>query len=667
MIRRSSIVTYAFVLLAAAGLLSAGLFRKHMDARSQDLQLSSLNEKVEKEHPELALLTVLPGGLRAPFISYQWIRAQELQQDGRYHDALQRASWICALQPRFPGVWDFQAWNMAWNISVETHTPEERWKWVYNGIKLLRDEGIPMNPRSLMLYKSLGWTFFSKVGGDTDEMNYVYKQRWAQQMQHLLGAPPFGRTQNAIAAFEPIAAAPLNKNLPPDPKRLIQADQLKVLQRDAEVDSYARMLDAKGVGVDRSLLKAYNRLSMDHAARSARGMRLRDAAGQVRMLRFLPPNVFSEEGILAQRMNEHDAAQARSERELFQLINSPDHTAARSKMLAFVRAQLLYNEYKMDPQFMLELMKRYQVPLDWRLAQAHGLYWLTYGIKVCDSWKRADINALNTDRTALYCLKDLTWYGLLLYSDDVNDPDNPEVQLAADVRYIEPTHQQNIRFIKDVSKTQGVAFEENAFRDAHRNYLQTAIQMLYPADRIPEAQAYFEYMKKEYNMRGTVWDHADVVDYVNDTINNEGKPIPSVANGQVTMALRSAMLALRNNNVALFDYYYGYARRVYNLYQSNAVPRNKFKYSFEEASMSMMVNIIIDPAFTLVESLTLGDRADIFRNAAALPPDKMNPQVVIMAYDVFRDMPTLRLECDIAGFSFDAIFQPPPGAAVDSP
>ena len=40
---------------------------------------------------------------------------------------------------------------------------------MYGGAKLLRDKGIPRNPKSLMLYKELAWIFFDKMGGFMDD------------------------------------------------------------------------------------------------------------------------------------------------------------------------------------------------------------------------------------------------------------------------------------------------------------------------------------------------------------------------------------------------------------------------------------------------------------------------------------------------------------------
>ena len=52
------------------------------------------------------------GAFRGLVVDVLWMRADSLQQEGRYFDAKQLAEWISMLQPRFAKVWDFQAWTV---------------------------------------------------------------------------------------------------------------------------------------------------------------------------------------------------------------------------------------------------------------------------------------------------------------------------------------------------------------------------------------------------------------------------------------------------------------------------------------------------------------------------------------------------------------------------
>ncbi len=69
--------------------------------------------------PLLAFTTVALGGFRGLISNFLWIRANDLQQDDKFFEAAQLADWITKLEPTFAQVWLFQAWNMAYNISVK--------------------------------------------------------------------------------------------------------------------------------------------------------------------------------------------------------------------------------------------------------------------------------------------------------------------------------------------------------------------------------------------------------------------------------------------------------------------------------------------------------------------------------------------------------------------
>jgi hypothetical protein len=82
---------------------------------------------------------------------------------------------------------------MAWNISVKfkENGPgnySDRWRWIENGIELLRDSGLRYNPDDTLLYQQLGWIFQSKLGQNMDDANIFYKTEWAKEMTPFFGA-----------------------------------------------------------------------------------------------------------------------------------------------------------------------------------------------------------------------------------------------------------------------------------------------------------------------------------------------------------------------------------------------------------------------------------------------------------------------------------------------
>ena len=132
--------------------------------------------------PLVAFTTVALGGFRGILADVLWMRAGTLQDEGRYFELVQLSDWIVKLQPRSPAIWAYHAWNMAYNLSALMSTPAEKWRWVRNGLVLLRDEGMVYNPGSPRLHQELAWMFFHKLGTDYDSAAGYYRQQWAAEV-----------------------------------------------------------------------------------------------------------------------------------------------------------------------------------------------------------------------------------------------------------------------------------------------------------------------------------------------------------------------------------------------------------------------------------------------------------------------------------------------------
>jgi hypothetical protein len=142
---------------------------------------------LENAPPMLAFTTKALGGFRGLIVNALWIRANELQEEGKYFEMVQLADWITKLQPSLSSVWIHLAWNMAYNISVKLNDPADRWKWVRHGTELLRDEALRYNPKEPQLYRELAWFFQHKMGHFLDDAHQHYKVEWAREMAAVLG------------------------------------------------------------------------------------------------------------------------------------------------------------------------------------------------------------------------------------------------------------------------------------------------------------------------------------------------------------------------------------------------------------------------------------------------------------------------------------------------
>ena len=141
----------------------------------------------ETRSPEADLVIAGLGGFRGIIAEVVWFRADRLQDEGRYSEMAQLANILTTLEPHTPEVWAYAAWNLAYNISVMMPTPEDRWRWVEAGLKLLRDDGLRLNPGSPDLHREIAWLFLAKIGGAIDEASGVYAAKWRAEVESAAG------------------------------------------------------------------------------------------------------------------------------------------------------------------------------------------------------------------------------------------------------------------------------------------------------------------------------------------------------------------------------------------------------------------------------------------------------------------------------------------------
>jgi hypothetical protein len=637
---RPRLVQAAWLTIAAAFLTLAVLMRSPLDRMSQTYGLVSKDNRVMANHPEYSFYQMLPGAFRSLLNTFLWIRHDQLKEAGQYHEAVQLAEMRCRLQPRNPYTWEFCSWDLAWNISVTAQTPQERYRWVTQGIRLLRDEALEYNPRSLVIYRQIGWIFATKMAGNTDDMHMYYKRRWASEMQHLLAAPPMSETSEVIKAFAPVAEAPIDKTPEKQGKEDIQSKCLRWLTDpncvvegaggnpwyDPQVAKYVDRLKDAGIGAGYDLLEAYNRFSRDDAAE---------------IVRIVPAG--------ATNGRESKASE---------VINDPQFVAARGKLLAFVRAQLLWNKYRMDPVWMLELMKTYG-PIDWRLTSSHGLYWVTMGLHVAQDVSPTNVDTLNTDRTVQNCLKDLTWNGRLRYLENPDDPNAPNIVQWADWRFMITTLNDFKKWIKLVVEAEKGHFDENTFRAGHINYVLAVIQMLYIMDRPKEAQGLLDELRKEYHLSGPEWDR-DLKDIVDDRIHREMRqgspPTPELASQQITAALATYFARQSAGDKKGSQWYLNYARDFHRQWQVNAVKRLRQEIPEGEIldafNYYWKANILAE---FLVHPGVHGYKIDLVTRSVLYGDQTIETRQVM--YDMIA--PFLKEQCRVEGLDFNKAFPEP--------
>jgi hypothetical protein len=176
-------IFYLFLLLL---LLGAVAFSQSLVNRQRSQLSVTYMEPIQNAPPLMRFASETLGGFRGVLSTILWMRINEMQMDGKFFEMQQLSEWITKLQPHTPRVWTDRAWNLAYNISVKEKNTSDRWKWVYAGISLLRDEAIQYNPHEPELYWELAWTFQHKMGQDMDVAQRRYKNTWINMMTDVL-------------------------------------------------------------------------------------------------------------------------------------------------------------------------------------------------------------------------------------------------------------------------------------------------------------------------------------------------------------------------------------------------------------------------------------------------------------------------------------------------
>ena len=156
------------VRVAVVALLALSALAEHLLAAARPVKAPALQESA------FAAL----GGLRSIAAEVIWFRADRLQEEGRYVELSQLAGTLTLMEPHTPEVWSYAAWNLSYNVSIMMATHEDRWRWVTAALKLLRDDGLRLNPTSAELYRELAWMFQLKIGANLDAASYLYRRKW---------------------------------------------------------------------------------------------------------------------------------------------------------------------------------------------------------------------------------------------------------------------------------------------------------------------------------------------------------------------------------------------------------------------------------------------------------------------------------------------------------
>ncbi|MCX5658482.1 MAG: hypothetical protein NTW19_02015 [Planctomycetota bacterium] len=640
------VVQILAVLSLIASLTAAGFVSPYVNRERMAHQRVIGEELARSMPPHMAVFTVGLSVFRGIAVDVLWYRANALKDEGKYFEANQLSQWITALQPKFVQVWIFHAWNMAYNISVATNTPDERWEWVNKGLILLREQGIVANPKSHALYSYLNWMFYHKVGMFSDDMNWYYKARMALEWQEVMGDVPDGQTtQEAIDTFAKIAESPDTL-----PELISQYPEVKpVLQRLSDNDFPQP---------DERFCREYGRIQMYVLNTGAQLMGY--------SLKHPLPGVSDK---------------------LCKIMDDAELAPGLARVIAYARNRVITDRYRMNPDRMLDLMKTYG-PMDWRHAAAHACYWSSLGTAIAEDeaarrgetkpkkaddkkadgktadakpagpeelskTKTRDIELLNTYRGSIHAMQELMFRGKISFDPAVNPP---RIDLMPDPRFF-AAYEHAMELAYDYMATtdpKGVAGAKNAFEDGHLNFLTTAMQFSYFYGEMSQARDYYDKIARLYGKKYPGKYDRPMEDLIRDNMVNNLDTMYHTQQFIDSMFQQAFTRGLMNGRPQVYERFLGLAKMVHSHWNEG---RDKLFFRAEIGRDRQL--LLPFPELLQVSYITF------MRSNGLNPVTRARVWVIspielrLATYDKIRDLAVVA--ASQAGLDPDLAFPEPPG------
>ncbi len=582
---RDKIIQISFLAVLIGALAGAGGLLRPIIDDADEARLRYTDVSIEGAPPIVALGTAI-GALRGLVVDYLWIKVNIMKEKGLFYEVMSDADLITKLQPRFGQVWSFHGHNMAYNVSVMTDTPEERWAWVKAGVDLVRNSGIRHNPNDLQLHKELAFWFSHKIDGVSDDAHLHYKRQFAKEWHVLLGAPPY-EAESRLAWIKAIADAPdtlaqLEKKNP----------DVKVLV-DELTEALAGFNTQNQFALDKGFL---NNIGMWRASKTSTFAK----ALELEVL-------FKRNDPIYQAMDD--------------ILGNPENREAAVQLTLFLRKKVLLEDYNMDPQLMYEYT-RDTGPLDWRHPQSHALYWARRGSQFGDSRYKEDDNLpkiMNNDRIFIQSMQALARTGTM--NVDPFSEDNPGK--LADNRWIDVLDDYFRNLYDKHYDSRGAGGD--TFAGFYENFMKSAVRLLFRAGERERAQNILDRLDDLFGRGGLVPNMAYSVPldmFVQQETFGAYLEQPWAAYGDVQAALmRGYREGLLLGREGVLEDAIKFARDLTLYFKESE--NFDFVNKFGEARMTALVTdldrsiadvfafVLIDQEMPLVDRLTIYNRAPV--------------------------------------------------------
>ena len=110
-------------------------------------------------------------GLRGIAVNVLWSQANEQKKNGDFDGLNSTLQALTKIQPSFIRVWEYQAHNLAYNVSMEFDDYEYRYHWVKKGLNFLKG-GIRYNKQDHRITDNLGFFTGNKMGKSDEKDSF---------------------------------------------------------------------------------------------------------------------------------------------------------------------------------------------------------------------------------------------------------------------------------------------------------------------------------------------------------------------------------------------------------------------------------------------------------------------------------------------------------------
>ncbi|OPZ31209.1 MAG: hypothetical protein BWZ02_00348 [Lentisphaerae bacterium ADurb.BinA184] len=162
------------------------------------------------------------------------------------------------------------------------------------------------------------------------------------------------------------------------------------------------------------------------------------------------------------------------------LLDAPQQAEARATVDVWLRVRWLRDRWKLDAGAIRDLNARYG-DLDWRLPEAHALYWATKGLEQAE-----DQTQLACERMVFQSLSNAFRGGRVVYLGNVG-----ELEVSPNTSVVDAVNEQYLA-------TQGKHEKNQSIRAGYENFLIDAVVTLYTFGQERKAAEYYGKLKEGF-------------------------------------------------------------------------------------------------------------------------------------------------------------------------